>query len=162
MKRALVLVLLAAACGGSSGSGDKGVDAKKAYLAKAEALCADVNTKVAKARKEVPTDIAAVPAYVHRIVDLGRTNVDGLTTLTPPPKDAADLQAKVLGPLTEQVKVGDAYAAKVDAATKAKNNTVLTDLLTHPPTQTRADIAWMRTYGFSACATAADTGNSGK
>jgi len=159
MKRALVLVLLVAACGGGA---DKGADAKKAYLAKAEALCADVNTKVAKARKEVPTDIPSVPAYVHRIVDLGRVNVDGLSKLTPPPKDAADLQAKVLGPLTEQVTIGDEYAAKVDAAAKAKDNKTLTDLIFHPPTQTRADISWMRTYGFSACATAADTGNSGK
>lgn len=156
MKRAVVLLLLVAACGGSSGG--KTVSPKAQYLAKAEALCAATNTELAAAKKSLPTDIAAVPAYVHRLVDIARKDVDDLKGLTPPPDDAAEITTKLLDPLTAQLADGDAFVAKVDAAAAKKDNTALTALVLNPPTKTRVDVAWMKSYGFSACVKAADTG----
>ena len=160
MKRALALLVLVAACGGSSGAEPAG--GKASYIGKAEGICKTVNTQLTQAKKELPANTAAVPAYVHRIVDIARTNVTQLSALTPPSADATDLQAKVLGPLKQQLADGDAFAAKVDAATAAKDNAQLTALILHPPTNTRVDLAWMRSYGFSECVKAADTGNAAK
>lgn len=162
MKRPLLLVLvvtsLAAGCGGG---GDDEPSAKQAYLVKAEAVCAKVNTEIDKAKKQRPTSADAVPPYVKRLIDLARTNVQELSALTAPPDDAADLKAKVLDPLTEQLKIGDAYSAKVDAAAKAKDP-ILLQLITNPPTETKADLTFMKAYGFKACVTAADTGAASK
>jgi cytochrome c556 len=160
MRRALVLLLLVAACGGSSSGSSSG--GKAAYLKQAEAICATANADTAAAKKNLPTDIAAVPAYVHKLVDVARKDVTDLSALTPPKGDAADISAKVLQPLKAQLADADAFAAKVDAAAAAKNNQKLTDLILHPPTQTKADVAWMKTYGFKACVTAADTGGTAK
>jgi hypothetical protein len=156
MKRAVVLLLLVTACSGSSG-GSSG-SPKAAYLAKAEAICSSANTALDDAKKQLPPNIAAVPAYVHRLVDIARKDVTDLKALTPPKDDATDVQAKFIGPLTEQLADGDAFAAKVDAAAKAKDNVTLTKLVLDPPTKTRVDVAWMKSYGFTACVKAADTG----
>jgi hypothetical protein len=166
MKRALLLVLvvtsLAAGCaGGDGGGGDDEPSAKQAYLNKAEAVCARVNTEIDQAKKQQPTSADAIPPYVKKLIDLARTNVQELSALTSPPDDAADLKAKVLDPLTEQLKIGDAYSAKVDAAAKAKDP-ILLQLITNPPTETKADLAFMKAYGFKACVTAADTGAASK
>ncbi|MDT7551059.1 MAG: hypothetical protein QOE84_3453 [Actinomycetota bacterium] len=160
MKRALVLLLLVAACGG--GSGGKGDGGKAAHIAKAEALCAKANADLVTVKKDQPTSLAAVPPYVHRIVEIARKDVIALSALTPPASDAGDVKAKLLDPLRVQLTEADAYATKVDTAAGAKNQAALFDLVTHPPTKTRADLAWMRTYGFKACVTAADTGSTGK
>ena len=158
MKRALVVLLLIAACGGSSGT--KSGSDKAAYLAKAEAICTTSNSDLAVAKKALPADTAAVPPYVHKLVDIARKDVTDLSALTPPKADAAAIDAKVIAPLKAQLADGDAYAGKVDAAAAAKDNAKLTDLVLHPPTKTRADVAFMKTYGFKACVKAADTGNT--
>jgi hypothetical protein len=158
MKRALVLLLLVAACGGSS----KGDGGKAAYIAQAEAICAKANADLVTAKKDQPTALAAIPPYVHRIVEIARKNVIALSALTPPASDAADVKAKLLDPLRVQLTEADAYATKVDTAAGAKDQATLFALVTNPPTKTRADLAWMRSYGFKACVTAADTGSTGK
>lgn len=160
MRRALVLLLLCAACGGSSSGSTS--SAKVAYLKQAEAICAKANTDTTAAKAALPSDSAAVPAYVRKILDVARKDVTDLSALTPPKADAAALQTKVLAPLRAQLADGDAFAAKVDAAAAAKNNTALTNLILHPPTQTRVDVAWMKSYGFKQCVTAADTGGTAK
>lgn len=154
MTRALVLVLLLAACGGGSGK----TDPKAAYVAAAEAVCAKANTELAAAKKEQPTAVTAVPAYVHRLVEIARSNVKELTALAPPPGDAAQVKSKLLDPLAQQLADGDAFAAKVDAAAAKKDSAGLFRLVTNPPTTTRVDVAWMKSYGFTACVKAADTG----
>lgn len=159
MRRALVLLLLPiAACGGS----DSGSDPKADYLSKAEAVCDKANSALAAAKKEQPSAIDAVPAYVHKLVEIARTNVDDLAALTAPTKDAKDLDAKVLTPLRAQLADADAYAAKVDAAAAKKDTVTLTQLVFNPPTKTRVDVAWMKSYGFSSCVKAADTGAASK
>jgi hypothetical protein len=160
MKRMLVLLMLVAACGG--GSGDKAASAKSTYLAAAEAICAGVNTKVTAAKKEQPTAIADIPPYVHRILLLGHSTYDELSKLTPPPADAAEIKAKIISPLATQLAAGDAFAAAVDAAAAKKDTAKLTSLVFNPPTKTSVDLAWMKTYGFSECLKAANTGASSK
>jgi hypothetical protein len=158
MRRALVLLLLVAACGGS----DNGSDPKADYLTKAEAVCAQANDALAVAKKAQPTAIDAVPPYVHKLVEIARTNVDDLAALTPPSAAAKDVETKVIAPLRAQLADGDAYAAKVDAAAAKKDTVALTQLIFNPPTKTRVDVAWMKSYGFSACVKAADTGAASK
>ena len=159
MKRALVLLLLVAACGGSGG---KAVSPKAAYLAKAEALCVKANADVATAKKQQPTDIAAVPTYVHSLVDLAKQTLQEITALTPPSADSADVTTKLLTPLAQQLADAEGFAAKIDAAAAKHDTQQLTSLVFNPPTATRVDLTWMRTYGFKACVTAANTGATSK
>ncbi len=159
MRRALLVVPvvlgLAAGCGGSSAGVAAATD-KDRYLAKAEAICTSANTELAAVKKTQPSSTDLLPAFVTSIVDVGRTTVDQLAALTPPAADAAQIEAKVIAPLKAQVVLGDAYAAKVAKAVKDKDPALL-GLLTAPPKETKADLAFMRTYGFTACVTAADT-----
>jgi hypothetical protein len=156
VKRALVVLFLVAACGGSSG-GSK-ADTKASYVAKAEAVCAKANTQLADAKKTTPTAVAGIPPYVHKLLDIARSTLSDLTALSPPSKDAVDVKAKLLDPLGQQLADGTSFAAAVDAAAKSGDNAKLTQLVFNPPTKTRVDLAWMRSYGFKACVTAADTG----
>jgi hypothetical protein len=155
MKRVLVLLLLTAACGGG---GDDGAGEKQAYVAKAEAICTTGNEQLAALKKTPPAGVDQVPAYVHKIVEVARTNVTQLTALTPPKDDTLALNDKFLRPLQEQLRDAEAYDKKVAAA----SGTDLFALITNPPTQTRVDLAFLRNYGFSQCVTAADTANATK
>src|SRR3954447_17006589 len=118
MKRALVLVLLVAACGGSSG-GAKG-NPKADYLSKAEAICAKANTQIDAAKRNTPAGTDGVPAYVHKLLDLAKQTLDDLSVLSPPSSDAAEVKTKLLDPLTQQYADGQTFAGKVDEAA-AKN-----------------------------------------
>lgn len=160
MRRALVLLLLlVAACGG----GDvEQQSPKEAYVQGAEALCANANRELAEANKQRPTAVDAIPAYVHRIVEIARKNVRSLGSLVQPGSEAGDLNAKMLDPLREQLKAAEDYEEKVQAAATAKDNAALFQLVTNPPTQTRVDLAWMKSYGFKECLKAADTGAASK
>ncbi|MDT7569885.1 MAG: hypothetical protein QOE05_59 [Actinomycetota bacterium] len=160
MKRALVLLLLVTACGGSSG-GDSG-NPKADYLKKAEAVCAQANTEIAAAKKNTPAGIAEVPPYVHKLLDLAKQTLEDLSLLTPPADDAVQVKAKLLDPLGQQLADARTFATKVDAAAAKNDSATLTQLVFNPPTKTRVDIAWMKSYGFKACVTAADTGAASK
>jgi hypothetical protein len=158
MKRALALVLLVAACGGSSG-GDSG-DPKADYIAKAESICAKANTQIDAAKKNTPAGTDEVPAYVHKLLDLAKQTLDDLSLLSPPKDDAAEVKAKLLDPLTQLSAEGQTFAGKVDEAAAKNDSATLTQLVFNPPTKTRVDIAWMKSYGFKGCVTTADTGGT--
>ena len=158
---ALIVILGLAGCGGSSGNGG-GSGPKAAYLTRAEAACTKANTDLAALKKAPPASVAEVPPYVHKIVDVARGTVTQLSALSLPPADAAALKSKLLDPLGVQLQAGDAYAAKVDAAAKSKDQAGLLQLVTHPPTQTRVDLAFLKSYGFKACVQAADTANASR
>jgi hypothetical protein len=160
MKRALVLLLLVAACGGSSGG--SGSNPKASYLSKAEAICANANTEIAAAKRNTPAGIAQVPPYVHKLLDLAKQTLDDLSLLSPPSDDAVSLKAKLFDPLAQQYADAQAFSAKVDAAAAKNDSATLTQLVFNPPTKTRVDIAWMKSYGFKECVTATDTGAATK
>lgn len=160
MRRAALVLLLAAVagCGGDSGAPAPVTD-KDRYLAKAEAVCTTANEELAKVKASQPTSSDLLPAFVKSVVDVARRNVMQLAALTPPADDAPDITAKVITPLQQQVAVGDTYTAKVTKAVKDKDPGLL-GLIASPPTETKADLAFMRDYGFEACVKAADTANS--
>lgn len=159
MKRVVAAVLLVTACGGG-GSG--GSSEKKAYLDKAEAICERANDQLEEAKKSQPTSSAAVSGYVKKLVDIAGSNLDGLAELQPPADDRSDIDGKVLQPLRTQLEAARAYQGEVDAAVAAKDNATLLRLVQNPPTQTKADLAFMKEYGFDACVTAADTATAAK
>ena len=160
MKRALVVLLLVAACGG--GPEDDQQSPRETYVQAAEVICANANRELAEATKQRPAAIDAIPPYVGRIVEIARKNVTSLGSLIQPGPDAADLNAKLLDPLREQLEVAERYEADVAAAAKAKDSAAVLRLVTAPPTETRADLAWMRSFGFEECVTAADTAGATK
>lgn len=156
MKRlALVLPLvLLAACGGSKDHTASG-QSKASYVSKAEAVCAKANADV-KA-EAFPTSPQGLPAYVQKLLDIADAATTQIKALEPPAADGGDLQAKVLTPLAGQVAEGRVYLAKIKKAVAANDQKTLGALIASPPSGSKADLDWMRSYGFKACVDAADT-----
>ncbi len=152
---ALVLpVALAVGCGGGTPAAPVGVS-KATYLTRAEAICAKANADQ-KALK-TPSAIGELAPYVAKVVALADTATQAVGALEPPRADRADVQAKVLEPLKAQLVEGHAYATKVAAASRTGDQKALVSLLSNPPTGSKADLRWMRSYGFVECVKAADT-----
>lgn len=153
MRSALVLVpaLLLTACGGGGDSAY--AQQKKAYLAKANAVCA----KGVQARKAAgtPSSVVAIPGYVQSVVLQAADLVAELDALDPPPRDAQEIQNKVILPLRRQVAEGQDYAKKVRQAAAKDPNSVLA-LLGQAPTQVQADVGFLKSYGLTTCAQAVD------
>lgn len=147
-----LLVLLLAGCGGGGGSTGSG---KAAYLAQAEAICTRANAAVKAVAG--PTGATDFAPYVRKIVTLAETTTAQIAGLTPPKGDVADLQAKVIAPLQSQLRDGQRFADDVEAATVKKDTAALLRLAGSAPTKARADLAYMRSYGFKACVDVADT-----
>lgn len=155
-----VLLVLVAGCGDGDGGGDGGkvgAVSKADYLAEAEAICKSSNAE--RKQLETPTSVAGLAPYVSRVVAIADGATSKLRALTAPAADAAELQTKVLGPLEEQLSAGHTYADQVAAAAKANDTAALGALLSDPPTKTRADLPFMKDYGFDECVKAADTGS---
>ena len=104
-----------------------------------------------------PTAIGDFAPYVQQLVQVAATTTRGRTALTPP--DAAQLRAKVLDPLQAQLRLAQTFADEVQAATKDNDQAALGRLALNPPFKAKADLAFMRSYGFSTCVDAADTSN---
>jgi len=151
----LALIVLVAACSSGGGSASSGGQSKADYLHQAEAICAKANTE--QGSLKTPTAVDDLAPYVSRIVAIADLAATDLTALEPPGGDSAVLEAKLLKPLREQLVVAHEYADKVAAAAKRRDNAALVQLLGDPPTKTRADLRWMKSYGFKECVEAADT-----
>ena len=145
----LPLLLLATACSGGDGDGGKA-----AYLVAAEAVCTKAND--AQQATALPAAADAVPAYVRQVVTIAGDASRELDALEPPEDDAAELEEKLLAPLREQVGLGEAYATKVEE-TAAKDPAAVLGLLASAPLETKADLAFLESYGFTQCVEAADT-----
>ncbi len=148
----LPLLLLATACGGG---GDEQADAKAAYLADAEAVCAKANE--AQKAAGTPAGPAEIPGFVRSVVTIASDASAELSALEPPEADAAELESKFLGPLREQVTEGQAFATQVEETAKKGDTAAVLALLGKAPLQAKADLDFLRSYGFSACVDAADT-----
>ena len=150
---ALVLpLLLLTAC---SGGGDEGDGGKAAYLAEAEAVCTKAND--AQAAATVPAAPDAIPAYVRQVVTIAGDASAELDALEAPQADEAELEEKFLAPLREQVGLGEAYATKVEQTAAQGVDAAVLGLLGSAPLETKADLAFLEEYGFTACVAAADT-----
>jgi hypothetical protein len=156
VKRLALLLPLAlvAGCGGSTTAASGGAS-KADFVRQAEAICAKANADQ-KALK-TPTELHALAPYVAKVVAIADTATTGLLALEAPRADKAELEAKVLGPLKGQLITGHDYADKVAAASKSSDQKALITLLGSPPTETKADLPWMKDYGFTECVKAADT-----
>lgn len=157
MKRlaAVLPLALLVSCAGS----DKDLIAagltKAEYVAKAEAICTRANAAV-KA-ETFPTSPQALPAYVENLLQIAEQATKEVVALEPPAADKADLQAKVLTPLQGQITEGRAYLAKIKVAVSTNDQAELGRLIASPPASSKADLDWMRGYGFKACVESADT-----
>jgi hypothetical protein len=159
MKRIALVVpvlLLAAACGGSDDKDQTASGLSKAeYLTKAEAVC-----KKANADQEAltfPTTAAAFPTYVQDLLDLADKATKEIDALEPPAADKADLETKVINPLKGQIVLGKTYLERIKEAVAANDQQKLGQLVASPPTGSKADLDWMRSYGFKECVESADT-----
>ena len=74
---ALVVVVLAAGCGGGSGR-----LSKAEYSKRADAICTKYNAKLKALAR--PTSISGLPAYVDRALPLARKGDEELRALRPP------------------------------------------------------------------------------
>lgn len=146
---ALVLPLLLAlpACGSDD-------DGRAAYVEQAEAVCASANEELAALGE--PTSIAELPDYTAAVVDLLERTVQEVSALEPPEEDREELTAKVLDPFTDDLVTAEAYAADVRTAAESGDSPGLLALVQNVP-NTTADLAFMREYGLTECASAADT-----
>ena len=151
---ALVLpVVMVVACGGGTSGGLSKAD----YLKQAEAICANANDDQ-KAVK-TPTAVTDLAPYVAKILALADSATKAIGALEPPKTDKADLDAKVLTPLKGQLAAGHVYSDQVAAAAAKNDQAALIKLLSSPPSGSKADLAWMRSYGFVECVNSADTEN---
>lgn len=154
VKHSLLLLLVAVtACSGSSSGGL--AKARTDYLVKAEAVCDKANSE--KKALKTPSSVKELSPYVDAVVGIADRSTTALLALTPPKQDRADLDKHVFTPLHDQLVLARGYADKVRAAAKKNDAVELSQLLSDPPNKTRADLAWMRSYGFRACVDAADT-----
>ena len=146
---AVLSLLLVTACGGDDGA------ARAAYVTKAEAICTKADTEQKKLAR--PLGVKTFAPYVTKVVAIAEQVLQELTGLEAPQDDSKELEAKVFKPLRDQLAVAKAYSAEVATATRKNDQAALLRLAGNPPTETKADLRWMKSYGFNSCVKAADT-----
>lgn len=147
----LLALLVVAGCSSS----DADAAAKADFIKKAEVICAKANTD--RAALKTPLAPAQIPPFVAQIVAIADEATTKLLALSVPDTDKQEVESKLLNPLKEQVATGKTYSTQVAAASRTKNQAALMKLLGDPPTETKADLRWMKSYGFKGCIEAADT-----
>jgi hypothetical protein len=147
------VLLLAAACGGSD---DKASELSKSdFVSKAEAICKKANT--GQEALTFPTTAAGFPTYVQDLLELADKAEKEIEALEPPAADKADLEAKVITPLKGQIALGRTYLEDIKAAVAKNDQQKLSQLVASPPTGAKADLEWMKSYGFKECLDSANT-----
>lgn len=156
MKRTLLLLpllVLATACSG--GGTDPAAAEKAAFVKKAEAICTKANQ--ARADVSITSEPDAIPVAVRKLVTIASDASAELNALELPEADAAELDAKLLAPLREQVGRGQAYATQVEETAAKGDQAAVLALLGKAPLDSGADLEFVEDYGLPACAKAADT-----
>ncbi len=149
----LACVLLLSGCGRSYD------DTKNSYLKSAEQICIQADAQTQALTK--PKALADFAPYVRCVVGIATATTSRLEALQPPAKDRADLRKRVIEPLREQTAGAQRFADDVEAATKRHDKAALVRLGDSAPPVTRADLDYMRAYGFQACVDLADSSSSG-
>jgi hypothetical protein len=147
---ACLAVLALPACGGDDGGDDAAV--KAAYVQKATAVCDRVvRDRGALTRPSAAADFAP---FVRSSVTIAEKAEADLRALTPPEADRADLQTKVLDPLSADVEKGRALAMQVEAA--GGDQSKLLPLLSQVPTGAGIDRQYLMSYGLDSCVKAVE------
>ena len=157
MKRVLAAVALLvplAACGGGDDDGGDGLS-KAEYVSQSEAICTKANADFKAI--PFPTTPAAFPEYVGKLVTLAEGVHHKLMDLEAPEADEADLKTKVLDPIEAQIEEGRDYQKELADAVAKNDQAKIGQLVADPPTRTKADTAWMSSYGFKECVKVAET-----
>lgn len=136
----VMTVLVLAACGG-------GEDAKAEYVEQASAVCSDAKAQLDA--EERPAAVEGFAPYVDRVVEIAEQAEGKLLALEPPEDDKAELEQKLLDPLSAQVEEGRQYAAKVEDA--GTDSAKLLPLLSQIPDTGDIDLAFVEQYGLKAC-----------
>lgn len=155
MKRTLLLLPLLALATACSGGEDPAAAEKAAFVEKAEAICTKANE--ARADVSITSEPDAIPVAVRRLVTIASDASAELNALELPEADAAELDAKLLAPLREQVGRGQAYAKEVEETAAKGDQAAVLALLGKAPLDSGADLEFVEDYGLTACAKAADT-----
>jgi hypothetical protein len=142
--------LVLVACGGGSSL------SKSDYVSKAEAICKDANDKFKALAR--PSDPKSFESFVDGTIQIADDATKELKGLDPPSADKKELEAKVIEPLESQITEGRKFLDKVKKAVAANDQTALGKLLSNPPEGKKADLDWMRSYGFKDCVDAASNG----
>ena len=151
----LLLPLLLSGCGGSDKDQASSGLSRAEYVTKAEAICTRINKEVDKLT--APSTPQALQEFVEKSLQLAESGTQELKALDPPASDRTDLKTKVLDPLDGQLAAGRTFLEQVRTAVAKNDQAALGQLITHPPTGSKADLNWMRSYGFRECVDAADT-----
>ena len=133
-------VLVLAACGG-------GEDEKAEYVEQASAVCSEAKAQLDAEQR--PTAADGFAPFVQRVVEIAEVAEGKLLALEPPEDDKAELEQKLLDPLSAQVEQGRQYAAKVEAA--GTEQAKLLPLLSQVPGTGDIDVAYVEEYGLKAC-----------
>jgi hypothetical protein len=149
---ACLAVLALPACSSDSGGGDDAAAVKAAYVQKASAVCDRVTQERAALAR--PTGAADFAPFVRSSVTIAEKAEADLRALTPPEADRADLESKVLGPLSADIEKGRVVATKAEAA--GGDPTKLGGLLSEIPTGQAIDRAYLKSYGLDSCVKAVE------
>lgn len=141
------LVLGLAACGSDEPSGP---DPKAAYVQQASAVCDSAKKQFGALM--APTTPAGFAPYAESTVTIAEKAQKELAALTPPEKDRAALQSKVLDPFAAVIVEGRDFVGKVKAA--GSDQAQLLPLLSQVPKTDGIDKDYLRSYGLGGCADA--------
>jgi len=152
-------VLALAGCSGGGGGGGGGggsadgrsyEEVKQTYVEQASAVCERADTEFAAL--PAATTPQEVGPYVERSVGIAEQAQRDLEALTPPERDRAELESKVLDPFATLVEEGRAFSERVSEA--GTDQTRLLELLAERPTSADVDLEHLRAYGLDVCADA--------
>ena len=150
---ALLLTLALTACSGSGdeqGGATPEVDPKQAYVEAASTICGDAQEQFAALpAPSAPADFGPYVTQTVRLVEQVQTD---LAALDPPEQDRAEIESKVLTPLSALVEQGKVFSARVTAA--GADEAQLLPLLGQRPTSAAIDKQFLRSYGLDTCAEA--------
>ena len=165
------LVLALSACSGGDGSTTAGgsttggspspspspsyEEVREAYVEQAREICERADAELRALG--TPTTPEGFATAVQETVGIAEQAQRDLSELTPPERDRAELEERVLDPFAELVEEGRAYAERIDAA--GSDQAQLLGLLAERPTTEGIDLDYLRSYDLDACAEAiAQTG----